>query len=142
METRSNNLPIDEIFFEKMHSQWNARKIESSSLVHIVKTKFEETVGNVNYYPPENRSLRQEIIELENQIMELEGRLDTISGGFTILVNALIDTELPGEKKRALGKYLMMVLEFSQVTMDKILRLHDNFDKVRDEMNKMDKKTR
>ena len=71
--------------------------------------------------------------------MELQGRLDTVLGGYSILANALLDTELAGEKKRSIGKFLMVVMEFSQVTMDKMLRFHDIFDKVRDKLDSLEK---
>ena len=138
MNIENKSLPIDEDLFGKMYSQWETRKIESNSLVYVNKNMFEETVGNANLYSPKNRILRQEIIELENQVMELQGRIDALSGGYGILANSLADTELRAEKKRAIGKYIMIVLEFTQVTMDKLLRLQDIFDKVRAELDKLE----
>lgn len=134
MEFQERKLPIDETMFEKMYTQWNLRKAEDSSLVFVGKDTYEQTIGNVNNYSSDHRKLRQEIINLENQILELQGRLSTLSAGYSILANTLIETELAGEKKRSLGKFLLIVLEFAQVTLDKMLMLHDAFDKIRDEL--------
>ncbi len=134
MEFQERKLPIDETMFEKMYTQWNLRKAEDSSLVFVGKDTYEQTIGNVNNYSSDHRKLRQEIINLENQILELQGRLSTLSAGYSILANTLIETELAGEKKRSLGKFLVIVLEFAQVTLDKMLMLHDGFDKIRDEL--------